>query len=91
MALNYKNTEAEVNRTKYIFLVNKHSLIYTTQKFGLIFLILTKTLNKIVIHVKMQKTTNYLVVSSINTSLTESVLNWSPSCFATAARRFFHC
>jgi len=31
------------------------------------------------------------VISSINTSLTEAVLNWSPSYFANAARYLFHC
>jgi len=32
-----------------------------------------------------------LIISSINTSSPKAVLNWSPSCFATAARRLFHC
>jgi len=31
------------------------------------------------------------IISSINTSLTEAVLNWCLSCFATATRRLFQC
>jgi len=31
------------------------------------------------------------IISSINTSLTEAVLNWSLSCFAIAARCLFYC
>jgi len=40
------------------------------------------------LHVKMQK--NHKVFISINTSLTEAALNWSPSSFATVARCLFH-
>ena len=67
----------------YIFSVSKHSLIYT-HKSTLIFLTLTKILSKVLSHVKMQKK-QHKVISSLNKCSTENVLNWSPSCFVTAA------
>jgi len=41
------------------------------------------------LHVKIQKKPQSIksIISSIKTRLTEAVLNWPPSCFATAARR----
>ena len=72
-----------------IYLVSKH-LIMHTYKFMLIFHTSTKILSKILLHVKMQKTHEVFSHSSINTSLTEAVLNWLSFCFATAARRLFH-
>jgi len=39
-----------------------------------------------------EKTTKYQSVSiRLNKCSTEGVLNWTPSCFVTAARRLFHC
>jgi len=68
--------------------VSKHSL---TQKFTLTFHTLTKMLSKVVLHV-VKKSTTYLVsYQQLNKRSTEDVLNWSPSCFVTVARRLFHC